>query len=118
MLTGKERLKKLESADTKTLARIDEVLTGNTDCLTVTYTAAARRLGCSRAMVYRLVKAGRLDAIAMSGTNRVLVSSINDFATGQRPADAATIANIERNTEKRTASAYIARKHKTERQAN
>lgn len=112
MLTENERWLKLKAADAATLARIDAILTGAEDCLTVTLTDAAARLGCSRTMIYNLVHAGRLDVVALNGVNRVLVQSIKELASGRRPADAATIARIKANTDKRRENARIAQQSK------
>lgn len=110
MLSMNDRMLKLATADAKTLARVDAVLTGedtatatfhDEDCRTVTFTDAAKRLGCSRPMVYGLVKSGRLDVVTMNGVNRIRVQSITDFANGKRPADAATVERLNANARKR-----------------
>ena len=110
MLSANERLLKIATADARTLARIDAVLTGDDtatatfhdeDCRTVTFTDAAKRLGCSRPMIYSLVKSGRLDVVTMNGVNRIRVASITDFANGKRPADAATVERMNANARNR-----------------
>ena len=110
MLSTNDRLLKLATADARTLARVDAVLTGDDtatatfrdeDCRTVTFTDAAKRLGCSRPMVYALTKAGRLDVVAMNGVRRIRVQSITDFANGKRPPDSATVEKMNANARKR-----------------
>lgn len=110
MLSANERLLKIATADAKTLARVDQILQGedptaatfrDVDCRTTTFADAAKRLNCSRVTVYGLVRDGRLDVIEMNGTRRITVASIVEFASGKRPADAATIARIAANAAKR-----------------
>ena len=110
MLSANDRLLKLATADARTLARVDAVLTGEDvrtatfreeDTRTATFAETARRLGCSRPMVYQLVNAGRLDVVEMAGCRRIRVQSITDFANGKRPADAATVARMDENARKR-----------------
>jgi len=52
------------------------------DCRLVTYTEAAKRLNLSRPTVYRLARAGRLEAVPLGGAMRIRLSSVMDFAHG------------------------------------
>ena len=110
MLSTNDRLLKLATADARTLARVDAVLTGDDtatatfrdeDCRTVTFTDAARWLACSRMSIYKLVRQGRLDVVEMCGVRRIRVQSIVDFANGKRPPDPATLERIATNARKR-----------------
>ena len=55
-----------------------------------TITNAARLLALSRNTIYTLLDTGRLDGVELNGCTRVTMQSINDFAAGKRPANAAT----------------------------
>jgi len=84
MLNANDRLIKLATASQSVLARIDAILCGedttsgkqDTDCRTITFSEAARRMGLSRPTVYRLAKAGRLHTVPLNGVSRILLSSV------------------------------------------
>ena len=79
---------KLLAANPQTLAKVDAVLNGtdgkpgrvDDDLRLVTYTEAAKRLNVSRPTVYRLVKLGRIQTVALDGTSRIRLKSVVDFA--------------------------------------
>ena len=110
MLNTAERMQRILAAPQKTLARIDEILTGEDttpapvekENRLVTYAEAARRTGLSRVTIYRLVRNGRLDVVPLSGVNRITLQSVNDLVAGNRPADDSTTRKIE-NTRRRRA---------------
>ena len=85
-----ERMIKIATANSATLAKVDAVLNGmdgktskaDADCRLVTYTEAAKRLNLSRPTVYRLARAGRLDVVPLDGVNRIRLKSVIDFANG------------------------------------
>lgn len=112
MLDANQRILKIATADTKTLARIDSILTGEDtspvpverENRLVTYTDAARRTGLSRPTVYRLALSGRLDVVELNGTRRITLQSVNDFIAGNRPADDSTAREIERVRRRRAAN--------------
>lgn len=89
-MTTNDRLIKIATATSQTLARIDKILDGtdgmaakaDDDCRLVTFTAAARLLNISRPTVYRLTKLGRLQVVPLDGVNRVRLQSVIDFANG------------------------------------
>lgn len=91
MFTTEVRMQKLLAANQKTLARIDQILSGEdsttakpeADVSTCTLTEAARRLRVSRPTVYRLSKTGRIRTVALNGVSRVLISSLADFVNGE-----------------------------------
>ncbi len=49
----------------------------NLTVLTVTTSQACERLGCSRATVYRLWQAGKLERVRFHGHTRITVRSLN-----------------------------------------
>lgn len=74
---------------------------GAPDLRTVNQSQAARLLGVSRGEVIALIKQGRLDTITTSGgTPRVTMRSITEYASGERPANEKTAAQIEANRSK------------------
>ena len=81
---------RLLTANPATLAKIDAVLGGtdggaakaDADLRLVTFTEAARRLNVSRVTVYRLVRLGRLESVALDGTRRIRLKSLVAFADG------------------------------------
>ncbi len=87
-MTEKERMLKLLAASPATLAAVDAVLAGtgkkkaDDDTRLVTYTEAAQRLNLSRPTIYRLVKNGRLESVALDGTRRIRLKSLVAFADG------------------------------------
>ena len=92
MMSATERLQKVLAANPTILARIDAVLNGSdtvihasdTDCRTITYTEAARRMGVSRPTIYRLARAGLLKVVPLLGVNRILLQSVVDYTNGKR----------------------------------
>jgi len=94
MFTTEVRMQKLLAANAKTLARIDQILSGedstsgthDVDCATCTYTEAARRLRYARPTIYRMVQAGRLKTVPLNGSRgrRILISSLVDYVNGNK----------------------------------
>ena len=121
MLDANQRILKIATADTKTLARIDSILTGEDtspmpvekENRLITFMDAGRRTGLSRPTIYRLVKAGRLDVVKLSGTSRITLQSVNDFIAGTRPADDSTAREIENVRRRRAAVMGANRRQRT-----
>ena len=121
MLDANQRILKIATADTKTLARVDSILTGEDtspvpierENRLVTYTDAARRTGLSRPTVYRLAKAGRLDVVELNGVNRITLASLNSFISGERPADGDNAREIENVRRRRAAVMGANRRQRT-----
>ena len=121
MLDANQRILKIATADTKTLARIDSILTGEDtspvpvekEIRLLTYTDAARRTGLSRPTVYRLAKAGRLDVVELNGVNRITLASLNSFISGERPADGDNAREIENVRRRRAAVMGANRRQRT-----
>ena len=121
MLDANQRILKIATADTKTLARIDSILTGeDTSPVPVekenrllTYTDAGRRTGLSRPTIYRLVKSGRLDVVELNGVNRITLASLNSFISGERPADGDNAREIENVRRRRAAVMGANRRQRT-----
>ena len=61
----------------------------------VSISAAARLLGLSRNSTYRLIQTQRLDVVELSGSRRVTMKSIKDFASGLRPANEKTAELVQ-----------------------
>ena len=121
MLDANQRILKIATADTKTLARIDSILTGEDtspvpierENRLVTDTDAARRTRLSRPTVYRLAKAGRLDVVELNGVNRITLASLNSFISGERPADGDNAREIENVRRRRAAVMGANRRQRT-----
>ena len=121
MLDTNQRILKIATADTKTLARIDSILTGeDTSPVPVekenrllTYTDAARRTGLSRPTIYRLALSGRLDVVELNGVNRITLASLNSFISGERPADGDNAREIENVRRRRAAVMGANRRQRT-----
>ena len=80
-----ERFRRIASASSSTLERIDQILEGQEDNLrTITLKDAAERLGVSRPTVYRLVRKGELTSVLIGGLERIPVQTLINYAT--RPA--------------------------------
>jgi len=80
-----ERFRRIASASSSTLERIDQILEGQEDNLrTITLKDAAKRLGVSRPTVYRMVRDGALTTVLIGGLERIPVRALVDYAT--RPA--------------------------------
>ena len=114
MLTANERMMKLCTADPKTLARIDAVLTGEDsatavhaveDLRSLTLSDAARHLNVSRATVHTMVNKGRLSVVVLNGSRRVPMAAISALMRGERPADDRAVEKIERRREHAKAAA-------------
>ena len=108
MLNANERLLKLATADTRTLARIDAVLTGEDtttaihpaeDLRSQTLSATARLINTSRATVHKMVNEGRLPVVVLNGSRRVPMAAISALMHGERPADDRAVEKIERRLE-------------------
>ena len=121
ILDANQRILKIATADTKTLARIDSILTGEDTAPVpvekenrlITFMDAGRRTGLSRPTIYRLVKSGRLDVVKLNGTNRITLQSVNDFIAGNRPADDSTAREIEDVRRRRAAVMTANRRRRT-----
>lgn len=94
-MTTNERLLKIATANSETLARVDAVLNGTDggtiakreeDTRLITYTEAAKRLNLSRPTIYKLVKMGRLATVPIDGVRRIRLQSVFDYANGRRSA--------------------------------
>ena len=80
------------NANPETLRKIDDVLMGRdrpvlnlrNETRLLTLTEVAERLNISRPSVYRLLKAGRLDSVALDGVNRVTLRSVMELSLGMR----------------------------------
>ena len=67
--------------------RVAEALSESPDApAVVSYTAAGKRLGCTRQTIYNLVKRGKLRSVSGAGTQGrptgILVSSISQYLLG------------------------------------
>lgn len=82
---------KICAASPALLAKIDAVLEGDDTLVpkpipllaTCTITEGARRLRISRPTLRRLIKAGRIKIMELSGTRRILIQSLIDCANGR-----------------------------------
>ena len=108
MLTQNERMLKLCTADSKTLARVDAVLTGADsvtaiheveDLRLLTLSETARHLTISRATVHAMVNDGRLPVVIVNDMRRVPMAAISALMHGERPADDRAVEKIERRRE-------------------
>lgn len=87
-MTDNERMIKVATATPAEKARIDAIFNhadtapkSETDVRTCTFTEAAKRLSVSRPTIYRLAQAGHLKVVPLLGVNRILISSLVDFAS-------------------------------------
>lgn len=95
-MSQNERLLKLLAASPAKLRKVDAILNGDAgadthtrndeDVRLVTFTEAAKRLNLSRPTVYRLARAGRLEAVTINGVRRLRLSSVYAFAAGEAVA--------------------------------
>jgi excisionase family DNA binding protein len=91
MTDSEKRLLKLLTASPEQLAAIDELLAGKlprtrskpTGPLLMGMGAAAARLGVSRATLWRMIKAGKLERVeVLRGSFRVRCADLEAFAEG------------------------------------
>jgi len=89
-MNGEQFLKACLNAPPGTRAKIEMLLNGDetvtpppiADARTCSQSAAARRLGISRATAVAWMRTGRLRSVNVGGTPRVLLSSIDAIARG------------------------------------
>lgn len=91
-MTDKDRMLRVLNASPEMLRKIDDILmdrgrkcrSSDEDIRTLTFTEAAKRLRVSRPTIYRLVKSGRLETVALEGSRRIRLQSLLDVAFGRR----------------------------------
>lgn len=100
-MDANQRFKMLVDAPPEVLEAVDAVLTGDVIAptrgpLLLNITEAARLLGSSRALIYRLLAAGRLEAVALlpGGRQRVRRADIEALAAEGGGHDSAIRAAI------------------------
>jgi excisionase family DNA binding protein len=93
MLTD-ERLRKLLAAPVEVLAEVDRILEGgvpvkravSTEPLLLGMGAGARYLGVSRATLWRMIRAGRIEKVEiLTGSFRVRRADLEEVAAGRAP---------------------------------
>lgn len=93
MMTIPQMIQALLAAPQKMQSKVAMLLSGDesvapqpiADARTCTQAEAARRLGVSRTTAIKWIREGRLAAIYVAGVPRVLLSSIDAFARGEKP---------------------------------
>lgn len=94
-MNGEQFVRAILNAPAGTRAKIEMLLNGDesvapapiADARTCTQSEAARRLGISRQTVNRLIKAGTLPIVNLTGMPRVKLTTLDDFAKGKISAE-------------------------------